>query len=169
MAAMTLLCDLGAPAVTALMLSKEATISPSSHLFVSPPGEGTHEIPQPSLGHSTHTLTATHTHTHTVSSTLRLRQNPGMPSSKCGHCNRTGRTSRGVRQVAGEDTCSHRGVGEAAQPAAKWPIWPMRAMSDPYLPGRTSDHQDWVPPRSWRHAGESREQDTESIRTEQGW
>ena len=65
MAAMTLLCDLGAPAVTALMLSKEATISPSSHLFVSPPGEGTHEIPQPSLGHSTHTLTATHTHTHT--------------------------------------------------------------------------------------------------------
>lgn len=123
MAAMTLLCDLGAPAVTALMLSNEATISPP-HFFVSLPGEGTHEISQPSLGHSTHTPTATCT----VSSTLRLRQTPGMPSSKCGYCNRTGWTSRGVGQVAGEDTCSHRGMGEPAQPAAEWPIRPMRAM-----------------------------------------
>lgn len=155
---MTLLCELGAPAVTALMLSNEAspTISPS-HLPVRPPDEGTHEIPQPPLGHSMHTLTALCM----VSSTVRLRQT--LTCQAAGVVTAIGQEGQAEESGKWQERthAAIEGRESQQQPAAKRPIWPMRATPDPYLPGRTSDHQDCVPPRSWRHAGESREQDRE--------
>lgn len=141
------------------MLSNEASPANSlSHLLVCPLGEETHEIPLPWLGHNTHTLMALCM----VSSTLRLRQTltcqaAGVVTTtgQGGQAEESGKWQERIRAVTG-------GMGKSAQPAAKWPIWPMRAMADPYLPSRTSEHQDCVPPRSWRHAGESREQDTDS-------
>lgn len=116
-------------------------------------------IPQSPLGHSMHTLTALCM----VSSTLGLRQT--LACQAAGVVTATGQEGQAEESGKWQERthAATEGWGSQQQPAAaKRPIWPMRAMLDPYLPGRTSDHQDCVPPRSWRHAGESREQDTES-------
>lgn len=80
-----------------------------------------------------------------------------MPSSRCSHCNRTGRTGREEASKG-----RPRAVTEGRKPAQPAIQQPLPAVPAPYLPSRTSDHQDCVPPRSWRHAGKSREQETGS-------
>lgn len=96
-----------------------------------------------------------------VSGTHRLRQTPTCQAA--GVVTATGQAERSKGGQAERSQARGKGgthaVTEGWEPATEQPT---RAMPDPYLPGRTSDHQDCVPPRSWRHAGERREQDTES-------
>jgi hypothetical protein len=110
----------------------------------------THQMPKPRGVNVMHTLAALCM----VSSTCRVKQT--LACQAAGAVTATGQGGqRGGRQRGHMQSLRD---GEPAQPTHN----PAAHAPAPYLPSRTSDHQDCVPPRSWRHAGESREQETGS-------
>lgn len=110
MAISTILSEFRALAVTTFMFSNEVSPTTSaSHFPVRPLGE---ETPPPDPTDSVklqqaHTDGLVHGLEHT-----QAQANPNMPSSRCGHCNRTSREESGrtSREESGKgqgwDTCS---------------------------------------------------------------
>lgn len=68
----------------------------------------------------------------------------------------------GCGQAAGQGGQERRRQGGCVQTVRGSSHSPCRGCPAPYLPCRASGHQVCVPPRSWRRAGKSREQETGS-------
>lgn len=127
MAAITLLCELGAPAVTALVSPMKPVPQPALPSPCVPCGWRDPRDPTASVrSQHAHADSRVHGLKHT-----QAQANPGMPSSRCGHCDGTGRTSRGGQERTHAATegwgastpCSRAAHSAHASKAGSLPPW----------------------------------------------
>lgn len=102
-----------------------------SHLPVCPLGEGTRDPTASVRLQQAHTDGLEHGVEHT-----QAQANPNMASRRCGHCNRTGGTSGGVRQVQERTHAVSEGWGSqhSLQPSGPCPCeqcWILTSLAGP--------------------------------------